>query len=749
MPVTWDSRLSAAVGDKTAKALHAAFGFETAGDLLLHYPRTYVARGDTSSVKGLVAGDHTTVIARVVAARQHPYQDRRTRRTAYRLEVVVELADGRLTLTFFDRNPRTADWRLRQLQPGLVATFEGKAEWDRFHDRWQLVHPELEQLEGGTEAIARQRQRLTALQPIYPATKKMSSFKIETAVRVALEQVEDVPDLLPAQIRLRHGLVSGKQALTWIHQPESREEKAAAEKRLRFEEAYVTQTVLAQRRAALRALDAQPRAGRAGGLLDRFDERLPFALTAGQREVGDRIMADLAAGHPMHTLLQGEVGSGKTVVALRAMLRVIDSGGQAALLAPTEVLAQQHHRSITALLGDLAAGGMLGGADDGTRVALLTGSMGAAARKEALLDAASGAAGIVVGTHALLEEHVQFADLGLVVVDEQHRFGVEQRAALAAKAGQAPPHVLVMTATPIPRTVAMTIFGDLETATLAELPAGRAPIQTTVVPVAEQPAWVERVWARVREEAGRGHQTYVVCPRIGDGDAKAVSDEEQPPDEDGETDETKGSGGDAVPPAAVEEVAPALAADALRGLRVETLHGRLAPDRKDAVMRAFADGEVDVLVSTTVIEVGVDVANATAMVILDADRFGVSQLHQLRGRVGRGGLPGLCLLLTRAEPGSSARARLEAVASTTDGFQLSQLDLEQRREGDVLGTMQSGRRSSLRLLSVLRHGDVIAEAREAAETTVREDPTLAGHPALGVAVRQLAESQRADYLAKA
>ncbi|MGN6131504.1 MAG: ATP-dependent DNA helicase RecG [Nocardioidaceae bacterium] len=747
MPVTWDSRLSAAVGDKTAKALHAAFGFETVGDLLLHYPRAYVARGETSSVRGLVAGEHTTVIGRVVAAKQHPYTDRRTQRTAYRLEVLVELSDGRLGLTFFDRNQRTADWRARQLPPGLVATFEGKAEWDRFHDRWQLVHPELEEIEGGDEAVARQRQRLTALQPIYPASKKMSSFKIETAVRVALEQVDDVPDLLPPEIRLHHGLVSGKQALTWIHQPDGRADKATAEKRLRFEEAYVTQTVLAQRRAELRALDAQPRAGRPGGLLDRFDERLPFTLTAGQRDVGERIMADLAAGHPMHTLLQGEVGSGKTVVALRAMLRVIDSGGQAALLAPTEVLAQQHHRSITALLGDLAAGGMLGGADDGTRVALLTGSMGATARKQALLDAASGAAGIVVGTHALLEERVQFADLGLVVVDEQHRFGVEQRAALAAKAGETPPHVLVMTATPIPRTVAMTVFGDLETATLAELPAGRAPIQTTVVPIAEQPAWVDRVWARVREEAERAHQTYVVCPRIGDeaGPRSGEPDEEEPP-ADVDPEETAD---DKVPPAAVEEVAPALAADALEGLRVQTLHGRLAPDRKDAVMRAFAAGEIDVLVSTTVIEVGVDVANATAMVILDADRFGVSQLHQLRGRVGRGGLPGLCLLLTRAAPGSPARTRLEAVASTTDGFALSQLDLEQRREGDVLGTTQSGRRSSLRLLSVIRDGEVIAEAREAAETTVRKDPRLSGHPALASAVRRLAESQRADFLAKA
>ncbi len=743
--ITWDAKLSAVVGAKTAKALHDAFGYERVGELLQHYPRTYVVRGETSSLKGLQAGEHTTVIARVVSATQHPYKDRRSGQMAYRIEVVVEVADGHLHLTFFDRRKGTADWRVGHLRAGTVATFEGRADWDRFKGRWQLVHPNSDVLDRAEEGraqqvIARERARLNDLQPIYPASKKISSWKIESSVRLALELVEDVPDLLPAELRLEHGLVSGSQALEWIHRPDSWQEKGAAEKRLRFEEAFVTQTVLAQRRAALRELDAQPRVGRPDGLLDRFDARLPFTLTAGQGEVGTRILDDLAAGHPMHTLLQGEVGSGKTVVALRAMLRVIDSGGQAALLAPTEVLAQQHHRSITAMLGDLAAGGMLGGAEDGTQVALLTGSLGAAARKQALLDAASGAAGIVVGTHALLEERVQFADLGLVVVDEQHRFGVEQRAALAAKAGDTPPHVLVMTATPIPRTVAMTVFGDLETSTLAELPAGRAPIQTNVVPMAEHPDWLDRAWERVREEAGRGHQTYVVCPRIGGEEAKRLSDEEEPP----ETDEDE-----KVPLAAVEEVAPLLAQGALSGLRVEVLHGRLTPERKDQVMRAFAAGEVDVLVSTTVIEVGVDVANATAMVILDADRFGVSQLHQLRGRVGRGGFPGLCLLVTRGEQGSPGRSRLEAVASTTDGFELSRLDLEQRREGDVLGTSQSGRRSSLRLLSVLRHEDVIAQAREAAERTIGKDRALAGHPALADAVRLLNESERADYLEKA
>ena len=566
----------------------------------------------------------------------------------------------------------------------------------------------------------------------------MQSWQLSDAIALALNLVEEVPDLLPEEVRLAHDFVSARQALQWLHRPDTWAQKEAAAKRLRFDEAFVTQAVLAKRRAALMALDARPRTGRDGGLLDRFDERLPFELTAGQQEVSRAVLDDLAAGHPMHRLLQGEVGSGKTVVALRAMLRAVDSGAQAALLAPTEVLAQQHFRSTTAMLGDLASAGMLGGAADATQVVLLTGSMGAAARREAMLDAASGSAGIVIGTHALLEDKVQFADLGLVVVDEQHRFGVEQRAALAAKADGAPPHVLVMTATPIPRTVAMTVFGDLETSTLSELPAGRAPIQSTVVALAENPAWLDRAFARVREEVARGHQVYVVCPRIGDGGPNGAGDGVDSP---ADVDESR-------PMASVEEVAPMLAEGPLHGLRVEMLHGRMTPDRKDEVMRAFAAGKVDVLVSTTVIEVGVDVANATMMVVFDADRFGVSQLHQLRGRVGRGGLPGLCLLVTSAEAGSPARERLDAVASTTDGFELSRVDLQQRREGDVLGASQSGRRSSLRLLHVLDHEDVIAEAREVAAQVLAADPELRDHPVLAEQVRRLDESEAAAFLEK-
>ncbi|MFD0691227.1 ATP-dependent DNA helicase RecG, partial [Actinomadura fibrosa] len=473
-----------------------------------------------------------------------------------------------------------------------------------------------------------------------------------------------------------------------------------------------------------------------GGLLAEFDQRLPFELTKGQREVGDEIAADLALEHPMHRLLQGDVGAGKTVVALRAMLQVVDGGGQAALLAPTEVLAQQHYRSITGMLGDLAQAGQLGGAEHATRVALLTGSQGAKARKAALLDAASGAAGIVVGTHALLQESVQFADLGLIVVDEQHRFGVEQRDALREKSGGGRPHVLVMTATPIPRTVAMTVFGDLETSVLGQLPAGRSKIDTHVVPP-ERPAFLARTWERIREEAAQGRQIYIVCPRIGEQEG---DEGDAVPADEGERDRRS--------PLGIMELLPRLE-ELLSGLRIGVLHGKLHPDEKDAVMRRFTEGELDVLLATTVIEVGVDVPNATVMVIMDADRFGVSQLHQLRGRVGRGSLHGLCLLVTDAEPESKARERLDAVASTTDGFKLSRLDLEQRREGDVLGAAQAGRASSLRLLTLQKDEDVIRDAREEASALVEADPDLADHPGLATVLDSLLDEDRAGFLEKA
>ncbi len=718
--VRWNSPV-AAVGGKHAGKVIKATGVETVGDLLGIFPRGYVRKGSLSELGELAEGDMLSLVGEVVSSTQKPYQDRRTHRTAYRLEVRVRAEDGSLLLTFFDRQKRMADWRAQELSVGAVGMFSGRLKW--FNNQWQLTNPDSRMYGDQTsEAVA----TMPDLIPLYSSVAAVNTWHFEETIALALDLVADVPDVLPPEVREAEDLIGTAQALRWIHRPDTWAQKVSAEKRLKYDEAFVAQTVLARRRAAIEGTVANPRPGRAGGILDDFDGRLPFALTDGQRAVGEEISAELGEGHPMHRLLQGEVGSGKTVVALRAMLQVIDSGGQAALLAPTEVLAQQHQRSIVAMLGDLAEGGFLGGAEGATRVALLTGSLNATARRTALADAAGGEAGIVIGTHALLEEHVQFADLGLVVVDEQHRFGVEQRAALSTKAGR-PPHVLVMTATPIPRTVAMTVFGDLDTSTLSELPAGRGDVQTNVVPTAARPGWLERAWERVREEVAAGRQAYVVCSRIDPGDG----DEE----------------GDKRPLHAVEELAPELATGALEGLRVEMLHGRMTPEDKDRVMQAFAGGEVDVLVSTTVIEVGVDVPNATVMVILDADRFGVSQLHQLRGRIGRGGHAGLCLLVSAADPGSPSMVRLEAVAATRDGFELSRIDLEQRREGNVLGTEQSGGRGGgLKLLSVLRDEEVIERARTAATQHLAQDPDLAGSPDLADAVRRLEDSEQAEYL---
>jgi ATP-dependent DNA helicase RecG len=726
--VSWDSPV-AAVGGKHYKKIVKATGVETVGDLLGIFPRRYVRKGSLSELEELREGDLLSLVGEVVSSQQKTYQDKRTHRTAYRLEVRVRAQDGSLSLTYFDRQRHTADWRTDELAIGRVGLFSGRLKW--FNGQWQLTNPDSRMYGAAAEdAYA----AMPDLIPIYSSAAAVNTWQLEETIATALDLVADIPDVLPTAVREAEELIGVDQALRWIHRPDNWGQKVAAEKRLKYDEAFVAQTVLARRRAAIEATVANPRPGAPGGILDRFDERLPFALTDGQRSVGEEIAGELGRGHPMHRLLQGEVGSGKTVVALRAMLQVVDSGGQAALLAPTEVLAQQHQRSIQAMLGDLAHGGLLGGADGATRVALLTGSLSAAGRRQALGEAASGEAGIVIGTHALLEEHVQFADLGLVVVDEQHRFGVEQRAALNAKAG-APPHVLVMTATPIPRTVAMTVFGDLDTSTLVELPAGRGDVQTTVVPIQAQPAWLERAWKRVREEVAEERQAYVVCARI------------DPDDGPGDGIDTLDAGpARRAPLRAVEELAPELAAGALAGLRVEMLHGRMAPDDKDRVMQAFAAGEVDVLVSTTVIEVGVDVPNATVMVILDADRFGVSQLHQLRGRIGRGGHAGLCLLVSAADPASTSMERLVAVAGTRDGFELSRIDLEQRREGNVLGIEQSGGRSGLKLLSVLRDEDVIERARAAATRHLAADPDLAESPALAEATRRLEDSEQAEYL---
>jgi ATP-dependent DNA helicase RecG len=712
--VRFDESLVRAVGDKTATILASALELHTVGDLMRHYPRRYAQRGDLTPLKDLRVGDHVTVQVDIVSSTQ-----RTTRNGKQLAEVVVSDGSGsRIKLTFFGK----AVWRARTLKAGRSGLFAGTVS--EFNGTRQLAHPEF-QLGDDEDAD----DWASALIPVYPASAKIQSWDIAKAVRVLLDTLDWPDDPLPESLRDRLGLLDLRTALTTIHRPADRASLEPARDRLKWDEAFVLQVTLAQRRLAARALPGVPRASRPGGLLEVFDASLPFERTGGQREVGEVLDHELAQSHPMYRLLQGEVGSGKTLVALRAMLAVVDSGGQAALLAPTEVLAQQHHRSIRELLGPLAQAGELGGGDVATRVALLTGSQAAAARRTALDEAASGRAGIVIGTHALLSEGVEFADLGLVVVDEQHRFGVEQRDALRAKA-DTPPHVLVMTATPIPRTVAMTVYGDLEVSTLTELPLGRSPINSAVVPVGEKPQWLETAWQRIREHVAAGRQAFVVCPRIGDDDAVVGEDGKRPA-------------------VAVLDLHPMLVEGPLAGLRVEVLHGRMAPDAKDDVMRRFAAGAVDVLVATTVIEVGVDVPNATVMVVMDADRFGVSQLHQLRGRVGRGAHAALCLLVTEAEAGSPSRQRIEAVAATTDGFALSRVDLEQRREGDVLGANQSGVRSSLKLLQLLRDEDVIRAARDEAVALVEADPELTGHPELAQAIRDLVDDESAEYLEKA
>ncbi|WP_316526105.1 ATP-dependent DNA helicase RecG [Kitasatospora brasiliensis] len=738
-----DEPLTKLVGDRTAKVLADSLKLRTVGDLLHHYPRRYVERGQLTSLDELEIDEHVTVLARIEKVTLIPFRGRK----GDRLEVVVTDGRSRLSLVFFNQG-----WRQKELRAGAQGLFAGKV--GVFNRTRQLVSPDYQLLDedAGSDAA---RQFAGRLIPVYGASAQMPSWKLSICIETALtKHLGDVGEPLPAELRERHDLIPLPEALELIHRPRSQADRERAQSRLRWDEAFVLQVALAQRRAADSALPAKPRKAREGGLLDAFDDRLPFTLTEGQQKVSAEIAADLATEHPMHRLLQGEVGSGKTLVALRAMLAVVDAGGQAVLLAPTEVLAQQHHRSIVEMMGDLAEGGMLGGSDLGTRVVLLTGSMGVAARRQALLDMACGDAGIAIGTHALIEDKVQFQDLGLVVVDEQHRFGVEQRDALRAK-GEQPPHLLVMTATPIPRTVAMTVFGDLETSVLDQLPAGRSPISTHVVPALEKPNFLTRAWERVREEVAKGHQAYVVCPRIGDeepaADPKAAKKKRKAAEEDFEDLTTPDAGAESDerrPPLSVVETAEKLVKGPLSGLRVEILHGRLAPEAKDEVMRRFAAGEVDVLVATTVIEVGVNVPNSTAMVIMDADRFGVSQLHQLRGRVGRGSAPGLCLLVSDMPAASPARARLDAVAGTLDGFELSRIDLEQRREGDVLGQAQSGVKSSLKVLSVLEDEEVILTARTEATRLVAEDPDLAAHPELRTELESLLDEDRAAYMEK-
>ena len=725
-PAPLDARLSGVLGGRTAKAIEKAFGHRTVGEFLEHAPRRYAERGALTALDSLAIGESVTIVAEVIDVRERTMRARR----GSILEAKIGDGKGLLTLTFFNQG-----WRTKDLVPGARGIFAGKV--GDYRGARQLAHPDYELFDADDpratadpedeEAIRWSRQPI----PIYPATASVTSWQIAKAMAVVLDTLPDLPDPVPAAARTRLGLVPFRRALELLHRPEKVADFKRAQDALRYREAFVLQTALVQRRIAARATAATPRRASPGGILERFDAMLPFTLTDDQQAVGAEIAHDLAGDWPMHRLVQGEVGSGKTLVAIRAMLTVAESGGQSALIAPTEVLAAQHLRSIVKFLGpDLAAE---------LRPVILTGSQSTDERRRALLAAASGSSRLVVGTHALLGDRVDFAELGLVVVDEQHRFGVEQREALRTK-GATPPHVLVLTATPIPRTVAMTVFGDLDVSTITGLPSGRAGVETFAVGLAEHPGWEGRIWSRMAEELAAGRQAFVVCPAI--DDAHAEDDGEPDPD----------AGDDGTPkraPATVLATAERMRAmPVLDGRRIEVLHGRMSADEKDRVMTSFAAGTVDVLVATTVIEVGVDVPNASMMAVLDADRFGVSQLHQLRGRIGRGQYAGVCLLVTSAEAETTARERVDAVAASDDGFELARVDLELRREGDVLGERQSGGRSSLNLLRVVEHADLIVDARGEAERVLEPDPELQDHPALREALARRLDESDAAFLGK-
>jgi ATP-dependent DNA helicase RecG len=691
--------LDRVLGDKTAKSFAKNLGLVTVADLLQHYPRRYSNRGELTPIANLPIGESLSIVAEVVDARER----RMKGRVSHILEVRITDGSGFLSLTFFNQA-----WRQKDLKPGVRGLFAGKI--GEYQGKLQLAHPDYELF---PEEVSEFDAKAWADQPIpiYPASANVTTWMIQRALGIILDTLEEIPDEVSAELQKKHKLLSINDALEKIHRPNTKSEIASAKKTLVYREAFLLQANLIQRRLDNEQAPATARTSKSCGYLERFDSALPFTLTDGQIEVGSEITSDITKTYPMNRLLQGEVGSGKTLVALRAMLAVADSDGQSALLAPTEVLASQHFRSIEKSLGEELS--------KEVGLTLLTGQLPTDARKKAMLQVVSGKARIVIGTHALFSEKVEFYDLGLVVIDEQHRFGVEQREKLRLK-GKLSPHVLTMTATPIPRTLAVTVFGDMSVSSLTELPAGRKEIDSHVVRAGD-PALVSRVWSRVAEEIAKGHQAFVVCPKI-DETEKELSG------------------------ASVEKTVAQLRKNAaLNGVRIQELHGRMDADQKSQIMQAFSAKEIDLLVSTTVIEVGVDVPNATTMVILDADNFGISQLHQLRGRVGRGSAKGLCLLLTAAEDDSIALQRIEAVAAESDGFKLSEIDLELRREGDVLGASQSGGRSSLRLLRVIQDSELIQKVRIELEELFEADPLLANHPTLRLAIDQ---ANAAENLAK-
>ena len=738
--VSLTDRLDYILGAKAADDLDDVFGIRTVDDLLRHYPRSYtegaaVRSTEEGGAEQPEAGEHITIVDTITSAVTLP-----TRKDPKKKIFRITVGSGRsaVTATFFNASYISRDLtkNTRVMLSGEVGFYKGAM---------QLTHPAfliLDSPDGknrGTrslKSIANASQAtsgevlMTAFDrrffPIYPASTKVQSWDIYSCVRQVLDVLDPVDDPLPADLRAEHHLISEDEALRAIHLAEDERERRRARERLTFDEAVGLQWALATRRHGELSESGPPAPPRPDGLAAELLRRLPFELTAGQREVLDVLSDGLATTRPLNRLLQGEVGSGKTIVAVLAMLQMVDTGYQCALLAPTEVLAAQHLRSISDVLGPLAMGGQLGGADNAARVALLSGSMTTGQKKYLRTEIAAGQVDIVIGTHALLQDAVEFHKLGMVVVDEQHRFGVEQRDRLRAKAPAGiTPHLLVMTATPIPRTVALTVYGDLETSTLRELPRGRQPITTNVIFVKDKPAWLARAWQRIVEEVAAGRQAYVVAPRI---------DESDEPEKDGGR-----------PSETAESLYARLRSGELADLRVGLMHGRLSADEKDAAMAGFRAGEIDVLVCTTVIEVGVDVPNATVMVVMDADRFGISQLHQLRGRIGRGEHPSLCLLASWATSGSSGGRRLCAVAETMDGFALADLDLKERREGDVLGRNQSGRAITLRLLSLADHLVFIEAARDFCTRAYQD---ASPHPGLGALAARFTDTDRIDYLDK-
>jgi ATP-dependent DNA helicase RecG len=735
-------RLDYVLGAKAAESLDEVFGIQTVDDLLRHYPRSYTEGASVRSAEEggderPEEGQHITVVDTITDTHSFPMKKNPRRKC---LRITVGSGRSKVTATFFN-----ADYLSKDLTEGTKVMLSGEVGY--FKNVMQLTHPDFLILDspGGRnrgskslKTIADTSQAISGellmsaferrFFPIYPASTKLQSWDIFACVRQVLEVLDPVTDPLPDELLAAHDLIPEDQALRAIHLAEDEAERRRARERLTFDEAVGLQWALVSRRHGELSQSGPPAPRRSDGLAAELLRRLPFELTAGQRETLGVLSDGLAANRPMNRLLQGEVGSGKTIIAVLAMLQMVDAGYQCALLAPTEVLAAQHLRSIREVLGPLAMGGQLGGADNATRAALLTGSMSAAQKSQVRAEIASGQVGIVIGTHALLQDSVEFANLGMVVVDEQHRFGVEQRDQLRAKAPEGiTPHLLVMTATPIPRTVALTVYGDLETSTLRELPRGRQPITSNVIFVKDKPAWLDRAWGRIVEEVAAGRQAYVVAPRIDEADESEKGQE------------------DARPTETAEGLFARLRAGELSDLRLGIMHGRLPADEKDAAMAAFRSGEIDVLVCTTVIEVGVDVPNATVMLVMDADRFGISQLHQLRGRIGRGEHPSLCLLASWSSPGSPAGRRLSAVAGTLDGFALSELDLKERREGDVLGRNQSGRAIILRLLSLADHLTFIEAAREFCTRAYQD---AGQHPGLASLAAQFTNTDRIEYLDK-